>query len=517
MAEILIKNGTVVDGVSKVSKKADVLVAKGKIVDIGPNLNPKAKTIINAKDCFVTPGFVDIQNHSDSYLTLLEQPEQSSLLTQGITTIVVGNCGSSLAPLPSREAIKSVQKWHNLAGVNINWDSFEEFLVSLSGLKLGVNVASLVGHATIRRGLIGDQARKLSEEEVRVLEKLLKAALDQGAIGLSLGLVYAHEVDSSADELIRLAKIVKQSGKYLSVHLRSETANITESIDEAIFLAAQTGVKVKISHLKIRGPSNWHLFEHVLNKIENAYHQGIDISFDVYPYSSTWAVLYTYLPKWAYEGGRAQISRHLASGVDRRKILDYLRHQELGFERIVIASASGNKAFVGKSIAQIAKNQSVSGEEALINLLSGLEGSIIVFDHNLSDEQVELFVSSPLSVIATDGAGYSRKTEDLVHPRCFGAIPKFLQMVREKKLMTWEQAVRKITSEPARIAGLDLGVISKDKAADLVVFNPNEIVGKADYNYPNQLPVGIKTVLVSGVQSVEGNMLHQAAGRVIRK
>ncbi|MBI4363514.1 MAG: amidohydrolase family protein, partial [Candidatus Doudnabacteria bacterium] len=363
-----------------------------------------------------------------------------------------------------------------------------------------------------------DQARTLKADELPIVVKLLAESLDQGALGLSLGLVYAHEVDSTFDELLKLAQALKKYKKYLSIHLRSETTNILESIDEAIFLASKAEVKVKISHLKIKGSGNWHLFDRVMNKLENAYHQGIDISFDVYPYDSTWAVAYTYLPRWAYEGGRMQILKHLASTPDRRKILDYLKEQKLAFDKIVVASAGGNKAFIGKSLADIAKNQAVTGEEALMNILSGLEVQVIVFEHNLSEEQVELMVSSPLSVVASDGAGYSKKTEDLVHPRCFGTFPRFLRMVRERNLMTWEQALAKITSEPAKVAGLiDRGVLATGAAADVVVFNPNEITDKADYNYPHQLPMGIKTVIVNGVVTVANNTLHESAGKVIAK
>lgn len=499
MSDILIKNGVIIDGVSKVSKKADVLISKGKIADIAPNLNDKAETVIDASECFVTPGFIDIQNHSDSYLTLLEHPEQTSMVKQGITTVVVGNCGSSLAPLPNRDAIKTIQKWHSLRGININWVTFAEFLKIIGRQRLGVNVLSLVGHATLRRGLLGDQARKASKEEVEVMKKMLAQSLAEGAAGLSLGLVYAHEVDSSLDELLELTKLLKKENKYLSIHLRSETTNVLESVDEAIYLAAQTEVKVKISHLKIRGSANWHLFDRLMNKLENAYHQGIDISFDVYPYNSTWAVAYTYLPRWAYEGGRAQILRHLANKTDRRKILDYLKDQQLHFDRIAVASAAGHKSFIGKNLIAIAKNQAVSPEEALLNTLEGLETEVMVFDHNLSDEHVELLCSSPLSVIATDGAGYSSSTDDLVHPRCYGTMPKFLSMVREKKNLTWEQAVKKITSEPARIAGLaNRGILAKGSAADVVVFDPKLIMDNASYEYPQQIPSGINTVIVNG-------------------
>src|SRR3989338_5097306 len=166
MPDILIKNGNIIDGVSKASIKADLVITKGRIAKIAPNLKVKADTIIDAEGQFVTPGFIDIQNHSDSYFTLLEQPEQTSLLAQGITTIAVGNCGSSLAPLPNREALKTIQKWHNLDGINIDWVSFEEFANQLSKKKLGPNVGSLVGHATLRRGLLSDAVRIASEDEI---------------------------------------------------------------------------------------------------------------------------------------------------------------------------------------------------------------------------------------------------------------------------------------------------------------------------------------------------------------
>lgn len=519
MYDILIKNGTVIDGTGKPGYVADIAISDGLIQEIGENLNPKkANKVVNAKDFFVTPGFIDIQNHSDSYWTLFDQPEQKSLLAQGITTIIIGNCGSSLAPLPSPESLKTLQKWHNLAGINVNWSSFHELLEVLEATPKGVNVGSLVGHATLRRGLLGDQPRLAKPEEISIMENLLKVALKEGGLGLSMGLVYAHEVDSSTEELLKLTSHLKEDKKYLSVHLRSEGAGILDAIDEVVDFAARCEISVKISHLKIRGKRNWHYFDHVINKLENAYHQGTDVTFDVYPYNSSWSVLYTYLPRWAYEGGRTSIIRRLSDKTERRKIYDYLKEQQYDFQNMIVASAEGNTSFIGKNLVEIATNQNVSAEEVLMNILASTQAQVIVFDHNLDNEQVELLISSPLSIIATDGAGYNIETTQLVHPRCFGTMPALLKMVRDKKLMKWEQVVKKITSEPARLLGLEnRGKIIKNACADIVVWDPQIISDKSTYDHPYNFPVGINTVLVNGKVAWAENDFQGSFGSVLKR
>src|SRR3989344_1857693 len=518
MYDILIKNGTLIDGTGTPAKKSDVAIEKGKIVDLGPNISAKAGLVIDAQDKFVTPGFIDIQNHSDSYWTIFDHPAQTSLLSQGITSIIMGNCGASLAPLWTKESIKTIQKWHSLSGININWATMSEFLQVLSSLSLGVNVGTLVGHAVLRRGLIGDAVRQLTQDELKVMDKSLKDALQQGAFGFSMGLIYAHEVNSSLTELSELAANLASSKKYLSVHLRSEAGHILDSLSEVLEFAGGVGIPIKISHLKIRGPKNWHLFDQLMSKLEVAYHQGVNISFDVYPYSTSWSVLYTYLPKWAYEGGRTQILQTLADSISRRKVLDYLRDQNQEYENIIVAEAAGNDNFVGKTIKQIAQNQGVSAADGMLNIIAATSAQVIVFDHNLSEEHVELFCTSPLSFIATDGAGYSGTHKELIHPRCFGAIPRFLKMVREKKILKWEQAIEKLTLGPAKLLGLtDRGVIAINKSADVVVFDPKTVTDLADYNNPNQQSLGIDFVVVNGKLAFANKQVLNFNGQVIRR
>ena len=516
MYDILIKNGTVFDGKGGAGKKQDIAIKKGKISDISQNIEANAVVIIDAKNQFIAPGFIDIQNHSDSYWTIFDQPSQESLLSQGITTIVFGNCGSSLAPLPSLDAIESIQKWHDLSGININWKTFEELLGVLKSLHCGVNVGSLIGHATLRRGLIGDRVGPVSSDEQKILKNLLSEGLRQGALGMSLGLVYAHETNASMKELIEIGSELKSENKLLSVHLRSEGKHIIDALDEAIEIGMSVGSKIKISHLKIRGKENWHLIEQVLNKIESAYHQGLNISFDVYPYSSSWSVLYTYLPKWAYEGGRNAILAKLANKLERRKILDYLKDQHHDYKQIVVSYSSTKSDFEKRSIFEIAQAQEVSCEEALMNVISSSKAEIVVFDHNLSSDHILAFVSSPLSMISTDGAGYDRRSGHLIHPRCFGTMSRFLRMVRENKLLTWEQAIKKITYEPANSINLkDRGALQVNFAADVVVFDPIAIKDESDYHNPMKKSTGITAVIVNGKVAFGDNDIVNLNGQVI--
>lgn len=515
--DILIKNGQVLDGIGSEPLRADVGITGGTIKAVGNLEGAGAGREIEAAGKFVAPGFIDIQNHSDSYLTLFEIPAQQSMVTQGVTTIAVGHCGSSLAPLSNLEALRSVQKWHSLAGANLNWLTFPEYLQALAGYPLGVNVTSLVGHSTLRRGLVRDAVRPVTPEELNIIEKLLQESLAAGAAGLSLGLVYAHEADTSREELVRAAKVVARAKKLVSVHLRSEGSHVVQAVEEIIAVAKTSGnPRVKISHFKIRGRPNWPHAEELLASLDRAYQQGLDIFFDVYPYTTSWTVLYTYLPKWAYEGGRANILQNVRNRETREKILAYLRGYETNLGSIFIATSETNSAFVGKTLAQVAANQEVSVEEALLNVISGTNAQVVVFDHNLSEEVLYAMLKHPLSVVGSDGAGYDfvfSPVQGLVHPRCFGTMPKFLAMVRDKKLMSWGEAVKKITSRPAEKLGLlKRGKIQEGYAADIVVFEPLEIGSRASYENPYVAADGIEHVFVNGKMGFARSEITESSG-----
>lgn len=520
--DIIIKGGTILDGVRNEGYLADIGVTKDKIKAVGNLSRFPAKTIISAENKYVSPGFVDIQNHSDSYLTLIETPALPSLVSQGITTIAVGHCGASLGPLPNLEALRSVQKWHSIAGANLNWLNFSEYLATLDNYPLGLNVTSLAGHATVRRGLLKDEIRPATPEEIQIETKIFRESLEAGAAGLSMGLVYAHEVSSNAEELLTVSQTAASRNKLLSVHLRSESSHVAQAVSEVIGLAEAAKSRAKISHFKIRSQKNWPLFEEVIASLERAYEQGVDIFFDVYPYTTSWSVLYTYLPKWAYEGGgKKLILQNLASPDNRSRIISHLKPSEQSFKDILIATSETNPAFVGKTIGQIAENQEISVSEALLNVISGTGAQVEVFDHNLSEEILMALLKHPLSVVATDGAGYDLSPhyqEGLVHPRCFGAIPKFLSIVRDKKILSWGEAIKKITSRPADKLGLkSRGKLAEGHFADIVVLDPHDVGSKASYQNPYIQSDGVDWVLVNGKIAVQaGEVTRLAAGKVLR-
>ena len=519
MLDVLIKNAQIIDGTGKPAYAADIGVRRDQIVWIGKKTE-RSKLVIDALGRYVTPGFIDAQNHADSYWTLFDYPHQESMLHQGITTIALGHSGASLAPLPNLEAFKSTQKWHSLAGVNFNWQYFDEYLAEISRHDIGTNVLSLIGHSTIRRGLLGDEIRKITQAELKLMSRLTLSSLKTGAYGLSFGLQYAHEFDSSKEELLVLAGIIKQADRVLSVQMRNYGQEILAAFEEVAELAQQTGVRIKISHLKIEGREHWRYFEQLLKQIEKAYQKGVVIEFDVYPYTTSWRVLYTYLPKWAYAGGRAQLLERISEPFHARKIEQALLEHASQLGNMIIAHVSSGQQLVGKKLSEIAKSQGNSVPETLVSILRTNESDVIVFDENISLEQMEVLLAHPLSIIASDGAGFSYAPSsryNLVHPRCFGAMPRFLQIAFGKKILTPESAVEKISGRPAKLYGLlDRGVLAKGKKADIVILNPKIIADTASLASPFQKPKGIDWVLVNGVVSVaDGVATEQYRGKVL--
>jgi N-acyl-D-amino-acid deacylase len=523
MNTTVITNGTIIDGTGKKAYVADILVKGERIDSIGRFGKVRADMRIDATGAIVCPGFVDIQNHSDSYWTILEEPSQESLLLQGITTIVGGHCGSSLAPLPTQDALRAIQKWKVLAELNLNWTSFAGFLDQLEHLSPGVNFASLVGHSTLRQGIHADHSHGSLPDDAHVLEHILKQSMHEGAWGMSAGFIYAHEADVSEQEFLLLLKQVSHHHALFSVHLRSEGSHLLPALEETLHLAEKGGTRLKISHFKIRGKQNWHQLHDALHRLESAYQRGVPLRFDVYPYSSTWSVLYTYLPRWVYEEGEEKMLVRLRDEQTRKRVVDYLKHQEYDFSSVVIATSETNPALVGRSLGGLALRAEKSVEETLVDVVLACNAHVVVFDHNLSEELTRELLRHPLSVIASDAAGYplagSAATPFLVHPRCFGAFPKFLRLVREEKLLSWEEAVRKASAIPAEFLGLqDRGVIGAHNFADLVILDPNAIRDRATFENPFEAPQGIRFVMVNGEFAVrEGEIVGKRAGRILRR
>ncbi|MAG44667.1 hypothetical protein CL633_02155 [bacterium] len=522
MLDILIQNANIIDGTGKKKFQADLGIKNGKIKKIG-KIKTRAKQKINAQNLYTCPGFIDILNHSDSFFTLFTIPSQDSLITQGITTILGGNCGSSLAPLTQSSAINSIQKWTDLNQVNLNWLNTQDFLNALESKKLSINFASLVGHGTIRRGILHDENRILNNSEIKILKNVLETSLEQGSYGMSSGLAYSHEKSTSLHEIIELAKIIKKYNGIYATHIRGEGEELLPSLEEAIKIGIETRVKIQISHLKAMGKTNWSKMNQAIELIEQARERGVDINFDIYPYSVTGSVLYVLLPDWVAQGGKKLLLARLRDPILAQKVTQEMQADPYDYKKIIIAQGNVNKSFIGKKLSEIAKHEGISEEQAVINMLLASEGRISVFFNALSSENVEKAIAHELGFVCTNGAGYSNdyeQEEGLVHPRCFGAMPRFLKhYVQEKKLLSWEQAIRKITFLPAQKIGLKKrGQIKKGFFADIAIINPKTITDKATFSNPYQYSQGVEYVVVNGQVVLEnGKQKNILPGIVLRK
>ncbi len=530
--DIVIVGGRVINGAGTPWTRADIAIKDGVIVELGYLKHPQADIIIKAEDLFVCPGFIDIHNHSD--LALLIDPIADSMIRQGVTTLTVGNCGLSVAPV-KREFIELFKKHVESfapAPVEWKWESFDEYLRALEGKGVGVNVVPFVGHGTIRAMVLGFEPKEPSENELNQMKLLVEESMKAGAFGLTTGLIYLPGMYAKTSEIIELAKIVAKYGRIYASHIRSESFALIEAVAEAIEIGAKANIPVEISHHKASGVENWGKVKTTLKMMEDARINNIEVTCDVYPYTAGMTSLTALLPPWTQAGGveaiieklqnpsiRAKVTEELKSGVKGKE--DLLR--EAGWDRIVIAYSKVHKEFEGKSLSEIAKIWNKSEFDTLYDLIIDDEGATMIVLHLMSEEDVKYVISHRLSMIATDGWAVSPKgpmSAGKPHPRFYGTFPRIIaKYVREEKLLSLEEAVRKMTWMPAQKLGLwNRGLIAKGMIADIVIFDFNKIRDKATFENPHQYPEGIPYVIVNGEVVIDnGEHTRKLAGKVLRK
>lgn len=506
MYDIIIKNGTVIDGSGTKEKfKADVAINGNMIAQVGFLGNTDAKEKIDAHGMYIAPGFIDVLSHSDTYLTLFTAPKQESLITQGVTTIIGGNCGYSLAPLVSGGVVISEEQWTNPSQINIDWLRMSEYLAKVKEKKCALNFGTLTGYNTLIKGVLKGDYRQPSSQENEIASFLLEQSLEEGSFGMSLGLAYLYEDRHFLDHLESIFEVMGKYKRMLTVHLRDESSQFLDSLTAVLKYAEEYDVKLHISHLKVIEKSFWPNFEKAIHILEEAEKRGASVSFDVFPYASSGLALYLLLPAWVKVGGPKMILKRLRNSFDHKHIAKDLATLSLEYDKMTVASRAPDEVFIGKTIADIARNLGLSGEEAIIELLLGSKMQIIVFAHVLDEKNIEKGIVHPLSLVASSGAGYSaipvRRSPDLPHPRSFGTFPRFLKKyAREKALLSWEAAVAKITGTPADLFGIKKrGLVKEGYFADLVVFDPHTIADVATFQDPYHYSKGICAVLVNGV------------------
>ncbi|MBW6440795.1 D-aminoacylase [Patescibacteria group bacterium] len=523
MLDILIKNGTVIDGTGSKGFIADIGIEKGLITILEKSDKTKSAETIDALGKIVCPGFIDIQDHSDNFWTIFTLPRMDSKVMDGVTTIIGGNCGTSLAPILGEGSVESMRKWVDIGNVYINWDRMSSFFSELYKKELGLNFGTLVGHETLRRGLMGDQVRKISEEEIQMIGRMLSESLDAGAFGFSTGLVFSHARMATIEEIRNIVQILKENNSFYASHIRGESEELLPSINETIQIGRRTGVPIQISHLKAVGEKYWSDMQKAIEMINIANEEGVDISFDIYPYDTTGSVLYILLPDWVSQGGRKEMILRLKNVDLRDKIIKEMREMNYNYNNITVSICPRLKEAVGRKITDLASSQEISPEEAIIELLISANGHVVVFNREiLSEDNIRLALQSPYSIVSSADAAYNveyARTGEFVHPRCFGTFSRVLgRYVREQKVLSLESAIQKMTFAPAKKIGLkDRGILKKGFLADVVVFDENEIIDKANFENPYQYSQGIEHVIINGKVVVKnGKHTGELAGKVLR-
>lgn len=523
MYDIIIRNGTIVDGTGARMYAGDVGLQDGLIRSIGNLGSESARRVVDAGGRYVTPGFIDITNHSDTYWKIFSDDNFEGMLRQGVTTIIGGSSGTSLAPLLDRSTLKSIQKWVNVQGLNLNWLSMDEFLAEVGRRKLSVNFGTLVGHTTLRRGVLNDVPRPLEPSDFAKMQQMLKRALRDGALGISFGLAYSHAREASRPEIVTLMEAVRKTDGLCSFHLRDEADHLEQAVEEAILYAQTSGVRLHISHLKALGERNWPLMERALYLIESAQSGGTDITFDVYPYKMTASVLYTLLPEWAAQGGKRAMLERLKDPNSKREVVLELRQKRIDYSKVTVLVSALNRMVSRRNVLEIAQSQKKSPDEVVVDLLVANNGRVIASFDTMSESNVEKGIRHPFSCVSSNGVAYPARharEDEHVHPRNFGTFPRLLgRYVRDLKLLSWEEAVHKVTGKPASRLGIaDRGILQKGAKADIVIFDPEKVVDLATIESPYQYPEGIGTVFVNGEAVVdEGVFTGARSGQVVRK
>jgi len=509
MNRTLIKNATIYDGSGCRPFQGDVLLEDTVIRRVSHSIDaPSGTEVIDATGRALSPGFINTHSHME--LELLKHPAMRPVIGQGITTECLGQDGSSVAPLTDALVQELADNMAPLAGTidkPYPWRSFREYLDAAAAVKPASRLVSLVGHGTIRMNVMGNDNREPTPEEMRQMQELLARCMEEGAKGLSFGLIYPPGSYGNTQELIEMAKVVARYDGLIMVHMRSEKADLLKSVDEMIEVVKQTGVRLQISHHKALGKPNWGKVHQSIEKIDAMQAAGYDLTFDQYPWTAACTGLKVCCPGWAYEGGEQGFQARLLDPAAYQKILKETR-QEIavrgGAEAILIASVATDEYawMAGKRMDEICAKLGMEVGEAVLHILQHEGPAVIAIYFSISEDDVIFVMQSPWHCVCTDGIIGAKP-----HPRAYASFPRFLgTYVRDMHLMPMEEAIRHITSEPARRLRLwDRGLIREGMAADLVLFDPKTIKDVNSYMEPEIPPVGIEKVWVLG-QEQYGNI-----------
>ena len=481
--DTIIRGGRVVDGTGNPARFADVGIKGGRIITVG-RVTGDAKSVIDATGMIVSPGFIDVHTHADE---IVEQPRAENFLRMGVTTLVVGNCGSS--------------------ELNIG-----KYFRDIKRTGVSPNIATLIGHNTVREKAMGGSFdRPPTAAELETMKHLVERAMDDGAVGLSTGLIYLPGVFSKPDEIVEIAKVIAPHDGIYASHMRHEDSQIYSALDEVFRVAREAHVRAEVSHIKLSGEKSWGKADDVLAYIAKARAEGLDITHDQYAYTASSTTMRQLIPDDAFDGGKKHFLELIADPAEKAKLVERIKEKVAArgrqdFAYAVVASYKHDKSLNGLNIVEAAKK--LRGSDTLDDQIETIleiekNGSASGVFHGMIEEDLQKFMQHPNTMIACD-SGLREFGKDVPHPRGYGNNARVLgRYVRELKTLRLEDAIRKMTSLPANTFQLrDRGLIREGGWADIVVFDPEKISDPASYNDPHHYAVGIPYVLVNGVAVV---------------
>ncbi len=483
--DILIINGKIIDGAGNNWYYGNLAIKDGKIVQVGRNINPTAKKIIDAKGLIVAPGFIDVHTHIED--DEAKDPTAASFIYDGVTTVVTGNCGSSRVDV-------------------------EKYLGWIDSLRLSINVATLVGHNDIRKAVMGRANRDASPAEMEKMETLVDNAMKGGAVGLSTGLIYIPGTYTKTPEIVALAKIAAEYNGVYASHMRDEGDSVTQAIEEALTIGREARIPVEISHFKLSGQHNWGRSKETVPMIEAARREGIEVTIDQYPYTASSTSISTLIPDNILADGQDSIKARLQNPAIRKQViaemLRKLKKRKLKhFSYAVVASYAKDSSYNGKSIEEInlmrGKKHKVKEEaETVIEIM--INGGASAVFHGMSEEDIKRIMQYPFNMFASD-ASIRVLNSGMPHPRGYGTNARVLaKYVRDEKVISLEEAIRRMTSLPAQKFQLKgRGLLEEGMAADIVIFDEKEVQDMSTFSKPHAYSKGFQYVLVNGELTVD--------------
>jgi N-acyl-D-amino-acid deacylase len=488
-ADYIIRNGKLIDGTGNQWQIKDVAIKNNKIAAIGTLTNWKGKKEIDAKGLIVSPGFIDVHAHIEG--GEVKNPLATNFIYDGVTSVITGNCGGST-------------------------NDMKNYFDFIDSLGVSINIAALMGHNNIRKQVMGSANRHATALELQQMEAITDKAMKAGAVGMSTGLIYIPGTFAPTDEVVALAKVVAKNGGVYSSHIRNEEDKVAEAIKEAIEIGRQAKIPVEISHFKVNGQNNWGRSDEALALVENARKEGIEVTIDQYPYTASSTNLGILLPDWVLADGQDSILARLKNADIRSKAkahsINMIKKRGLKhFDYAVVANFKSDTSYNGKNFREINiirgnKDNAQEEAETIVQMIE-LGGAQMVY-HGMGDKDVKKIMAYPFNMAASD-AGIAVMGVSRPHPRAYGTNARVLgKYVREEKVMSLEEAIRRMTSLPANKFNFkERGIIKEGFFADIVVFDENEVIDMATFENPHQFSKGFKYVFVNGAITID-NGIH---------